>query len=84
MQQQHERFARPTRKVTDYRGGATETKEQKTWKYRQNSKGWGSLVLLEKWKAKAAEGRVRRRRCRKPGSQDEAVYNALLATKSMG
>ena len=69
MQQQNERFARPTRKMTDCRGGATETKEQKTWKYRQeNSKGWGSLVLLEEWKGKVAEGRARRRRCRKPGT----------------
>ena len=68
MQQQNERFARPTRKMTDCRGGATEAKEQKTWKYRQeNSKGWGSLVLLEEWKGKVDEGRARRRRCRKPG-----------------
>lgn len=63
MQQQNERFARPTRKMTDCRGAATETNEQKTWKY---SGSWGSLVLLEEWTGKVAEGRATHRRCRKP------------------
>lgn len=68
IQQHNERFARPTRKMTDCRGGETETKEQITWKYRQeNRKSWDSLLLLEEWKGKFSDSRARCTRCRKPG-----------------
>lgn len=54
--------------MTDCSGGGMETKEQMTWKYRQeNRKSWDSLLLLEEWKGKLADSRARCKRCRKPG-----------------